>query len=308
MRKRSVFIVGAGGMVGATAAYAIAIKEIVSEIVLIDVAEDLVQGQASDINHATAFTSGVNVRVGSYSEIQEDDIVIITSGTALKPGQTRLELVQINAGITRDVVSRVMAQGKPVYILMVANPVDVLTYIALKTSGLPKERVFGTGTTVDTARLRVMLANKLDVSQRHVHAYILGEHGDSSFPALANANIGGIPLEKYPGYQPGVLEALNQDIRTAAYKIVEVKKSTWGIGNTIASLVAALSNSTNSIYTICSILEGEYGLNDVVIGVPSIISTRGVRALDNYPLSETEAKQLQASAKIIRSVIDTLQE
>jgi L-lactate dehydrogenase len=301
MRAQSVFVIGAGGMVGATAAHALAIKEIVNDIVLIDVAKDLVHGQAMDINHATAYTNGVHVRVGDYDEIKEDDIVVITCGLAQKPGQTRLELLEANSNIIKDVVGKVMAQGKPVFILMVANPVDVLTHVALKASGLPKERVFGTGTSLDTARLKVTLAHKLHVSQKAVQAYILGEHGDSSFPALSNASIGGIPLTAFPGFEPQMVEGVADEIRAAAYKIIETKRSTYyGIGHVVAKVVEAMLRDTGTIFPVCSLAEGEYGLKDVVLGLPSLVSSHGARILEGYPLSKLEEKQLQDSAAIIR--------
>ena len=302
MSKPTVFIVGAGGLVGATAAQAIAIKEIVHDIVLIDVATDLVRGQAMDINHAAAYTSGVQVRVGDYGEIKENDIVVITCGVPQKPGQPRLELLDANAAIVRDVVTNVMAQGKPVFILMVANPVDVLTQIALETSGLPKERVFGTGTTLDTARLRVALADTLKVSQQSVQAYVLGEHGDSSFPALSHANVGGIPLAAFPGYQPKLGASLESDIRDAAYQIIAAKKSTYyGIGHVVAKLVAALLQDRPTMYPVCSLATGEYGLHDVVIGLPSLVSRQGVKIVDKYPLNAHELQRLEASAAVIRA-------
>lgn len=300
MSKPSVFVVGAGGMVGATAAQALTIKEIVSDIVLIDVAEELVKGQASDINHATAFTNGVHVRVGDYNEIQENDIVVITCGLAQKPGQSRLDLLEVNAGIIRDVVKKVMSQGKSVYIVMVTNPVDVLTHVALQTSGLPKERVFGTGTTLDTARLRVALARDLHVTQPTVQAYILGEHGDSSFPAISHASIGGVPLRDFPGFKSEMIDTIDQDIRDSAYQIIEAKKSTYyGIGHVVAKIVEALTHSRGSILPICSLTSGEYGLSDVVIGLPSIVSSKGVHILDSYPLDDKEMSQLRDSAAII---------
>ncbi|HEU4914577.1 MAG TPA: L-lactate dehydrogenase [Candidatus Saccharimonadales bacterium] len=309
MRQRSVFVIGGGGMVGATAAQALAIKEVVHDIVLVDVAEDLVRGQAMDINHATAFTSGVTVRVGGYDEIKEDDIVVIASGAAQKPGQTRLELADINTAIIRDVVGRIMAQGKLVYILMVANPVDVLTYVALKESGLPKERVLGSGTTLDTARLRVAIASKAGVSQSNVHAYILGEHGDSSFPALSNATIAGIPLAAFPGVDPALKGTIAGDIRQAAYKIIEAKKSTYyGIGNVVAKLVEALLRDTASVYPVCSLATGEYGVDGVVLGLPSKVSSRGVEIVDGYPLSASEKQSLLNSAAIVRAAIGRIKQ
>jgi L-lactate dehydrogenase len=307
LHKRSVFIVGAGGMVGAAAASAIALKEIASDIVLIDIAEDLVRGQAMDISHATAYTDGINVRVGDYSEIQRDDIVVITSGVPQKPGQSRRELIATNAKIMTTVVEQVMAQGKPVFIIVVANPVDVLTHVALKASGLPKSRVFGTGTTLDTARLRVTLAQRLKVSQQHVHAYILGEHGDSSFPALSAATVAGIPLAKFPGFKPDMAAHIHEEIREAAYQIIEVKKATYfGIGHVVAKLVEALLRPNANIYPVCALTEGEYGLEGVVIGLPTLVSPGGIKVLDGYPLDEHEQASLAESAAIVKAMMDDL--
>jgi L-lactate dehydrogenase len=304
---KKVFIIGAGGMVGASAAYAIAIREIAREIILIDIAEDLVEGQAMDINHATAYTNGVHVRTGDYSEIEENDLVVITSGAAQKPGQTRLELVEINTKIIKDVISKVMQSGKQVYILVVANPVDVLTYVALKESGLSKERVFGTGTTLDTARLRVILSQKLNVSQRHVHGYILGEHGDSSFPALSALNIAGIDIHNFPGFSADIIANIEKEIRESAYKIIEAKKSTYyGIGNVVASIVESHKKDNKNILPVCSLLEGEYGLFDTVLGVPTMVTSRGVKIIDHYPLTDEEQEKLRRSAEIIKEVIRSL--
>lgn len=305
MSKPKVFVVGAGGMVGATAAQALAIKEVVHDIILIDVAADLVHGQAMDISHATAFTDGVHVRTGDYSEIAKDDIVVITCGVPQKPGQSRLELLGINAKIIRDVVGKIMAQGQPVYILMVANPVDILTHVALEASGLPKERVFGTGTTLDTARLRVALAENLHVSQKEVQSYILGEHGDSSFPALSAATVGGIPLNDFPGFKPQMVANIDHEIRSSAYKIIETKKSTYyGIGLVVAEIVSAMVKNRASIFPVCSLIEGEYGLNNIILGLPSLVSNQGVKIVDNYPLNDDEKSKLKTSAKIIKIETD----
>lgn len=307
MSKQTVFVIGAGGMVGATAAQAIAIKEVVSEIALIDIAEDLVLGQAMDINHATAFTRDVHVRVGSYGEIKDDDIVIITCGLAQKPGQTRLDLLRANSAIVSDVVRKVVENDKSVFIIMVANPVDILTKVALDISGLPKERVFGTGTTLDTARYRVALANRLGVSQQDINGYVLGEHGDSSFPALSGTVVGGVPLDSFPGFTQDIGATIGQDIRDAAYKIIEAKKSTYyGIGSVIARIVEALTSTNGSILPVCSLATGEYGLEDVVIGLPCLVNHNGVRIFDNYPLNNQEKENLRGSANVIKRAASEL--
>lgn len=307
MRKRSVFVIGAGGMVGSAAAHSIAIREIAQEVVLIDVAEDMARGQALDINHAAAFTDGVHVRAGNYDEIKEDDIIVITCGLSQKPGQTRLDLLEVNAGIIKDVVAKVMKQGKPVFILMVSNPVDILTQVAIEASGLPKERVFGSGTTLDSARLRVTLANQLHVSQQQVQAFILGEHGNSSFPALDSATIAGTPLEKFPGFEPEMVANIEQEIRQAAYDIIAAKRSTYyGIGNTIARIVEAMMRDVPSVLSVSALAEGEYGLHDIAIGLPSLVSSRGVQILDDYPLTANEQQKLEASAEVLRAARNSL--
>ncbi|HUS26065.1 MAG TPA: L-lactate dehydrogenase [Nevskiaceae bacterium] len=308
MRERKVFVIGGGGMVGATAAQVIAIKEIVSEVVLIDIAEELVHGQAMDINHATAYTNGVQVRVGDYGDIHEDDIVVITCGAAQDPQRKhRLDLLEVNTKIVQDVVGKVMAQGKPVFIVMVTNPVDALTYVALKASGLPKERVLGTGTTLDTARLRVTLANALHVSQQEVQAYVLGEHGHSSLAALSSATIGGVPLQQFPGFTPQLVATIDEDIRQAAYKIIAAKKATYyGIGSVVATVVEALVRTTGSVLSVCSLAQGEYGLDNVVVGLPTLVSNKGVAIVDHYPLSDTETQQLHHSATAVAQAIGSI--
>jgi L-lactate dehydrogenase len=306
MYKPTVFIIGAGGMVGATTASALAFKETVSNLVLIDIAEELVEAHATDLNHAAGFNNhNVHVRSGTYEDLHDNDIVIVTCGAPQKPGQTRLDLLSMNVKILRSVVSKIKQQGKMVYLLIVANPVDVLTYVAIKESGLPKERVFGSGTSLDTARLRTTLARVLRVHTRDIEAYVLGEHGDSSFPALSSAKIGGVALADFPGFTAEMTATIDQDIRNAAYKIVAAKTaSKYGIGAVVSQLVEALTYNDSSIFTVSSLVEGEYGLSGVAIGLPCLISSQGVRILDHYPLSDTEKQKLNHSADIIKAAIN----
>lgn len=301
--KRTVFIIGAGGMVGATAAHTLAVKELVSNIVLIDTDYVRANGQSMDISHATAHTKGVHVRIGGYDEIRENDIIVITCGKTMSKHAvtTRLELLDANAGIIKDVVAKIMAQGKKVYIVVVTNPVDIMTSVALGVSGLPKERVFGTGTAIDTARLQVLLADRLHVSPQKVQAYVLGEHGDSSFAALANATVDGVPLAKIPGFKEEVIASLDNTIHTVAHEIVKAKQATYfGISQVIAKIVEGLTQDSSIILPVCSLTAGEYGLRDVVISLPALIDTTGVHILDEYKLSTAEQRLLQRSASIIK--------
>lgn len=304
MNKQKVIIVGAGGMVGASAAYATALRSVVEEIVLIDRNPDMAWGQAADINDAMGIDRNVSVRAGDYSDIADDDIVVITAGAPQQPGQTRLELIDVNVGIMRDIIQNVMKGGTKPYIVVVSNPVDVLTYVALKESGLPKARVFGTGTTLDTARLKSYLAESFGVNSRDVDAYILGEHGDSSFSTIETAQVGEIPLREYPGFEEEIVRDVEQTIRDRAYRVIDTKKSTYfAIGFVISKVISALRQSTSTIYPVCSLAEGEYGLEDVVLGLPSTINRDGVKILAGYPLTDRQREALEYSAGVVRGAI-----
>ncbi len=307
MAKQKVFVVGGGGMVGSAAAYAMALNKVAEDIVLVDVNEQLVWGQAADINDAMGFDSGVLVRTGTYDEVTSQDIVVITAGAPQLPGQSRLELLGVNAGIIRSILTEITRDGRQPFVVMVANPVDVLTYIASTEFGLPKGRVFGTGTTLDTSRLRATIADELNVHSREVDAYVLGEHGDSSFSTIERANVGDIALRKFPGYEDRDYSEIDQKIRDRAYKVIETKKSTYyAIGLVICKVVTALRRSTYSIFPVCSLFDGEYGLSDVVLGVPSTVNNEGVKILSGYELSDDEVAKLHTSADVVRQAIDTV--
>lgn len=303
MNRQKAVIIGVG-MVGSTAAYTLATNNVVDEIVLIDRNADLAWGQAADINDAMGIESGVRVRPGTYEDIETDDIVIITAGTSQQPGQTRLELVEVNAGIMRGIVRDVMARSIEPFLVIVSNPVDVMTYVALEESRLPKYRVFGTGTTLDTSRLKSHLADAMDVNSREVDCYILGEHGDSSFSTIETAQIGDIPLREYPGFEEHMIENIEQQIRDRAYRIIETKKSTYyGIGQVIAKVVAALRRSSGSVFPVSSYIQGEYGLDGVVLGLPSVVNSNGVQILAGYQMTERQQAALELSAEVVKNAI-----
>lgn len=307
MDKQKVVIVGAGGMVGASTAYALALRSVVEEIVLIDRTEDMAWGQAADINDAMGLDRSVSVRPGTYDDIATDDIVVISAGAPQQPNQTRMELLGINVGIMREIIQNIMKNGAQPYLVVVSNPVDVMTYVALKESGLPKNRVMGTGTTLDTSRLKSLIADGLGVNSRDVDAYILGEHGDSSFSTIETAQIGEIPLREYPGYTDELVENIEQKIRDRAYRIIETKKSTYfAIGFVVSKIVSALRQANSTIYPVCSLVEGEYGIDNVVLGLPSTLSRDGVKILAGYPLTDREREALHASAGVVAEAISTL--
>ena len=301
MKPRTVHIVGAGGLVGASSAAALLAKPGSRNINLIDIAADLVSGQALDLNDATAFSTNTHVQVGEYSDIRADDIVVITSGIPRRADQSRLDLIGTNAGIMTKVVQSVMAQGKPVFIVVVSNPVDLMTRVALEVSGLGPERVFGTGTTLDTARLVVALALELKVPQSTIDALVLGEHGDSSVTAFEAATVAGKPLTKLPEFSLEWAERVTNDIRAHARKIIETKKSThWGIGAVVAEIVEALTLEEGRTFPVGVMATGQYGLTDVVLGLPATVSNKGAKILANYPLTTAEIDALQASAKVLQ--------
>ena len=307
MDKQKVVIVGAGGMVGASTAYALALRSVVEEIVLIDRTEDMAWGQAADINDAMGLDRSVSVRPGTYDDIATDDIVVISAGAPQQPDQTRMELLDVNVGIMREIIQNIMKNGAQPYLVVVSNPVDVMTYVALKESGLPKNRVMGTGTTLDTSRLKSLIADGLGVNSRDVDAYILGEHGDSSFSTIETAQIGEIPLREYPGYTDELVENIEQKIRDRAYRIIETKKSTYfAIGFVVSKIVSALRQANSTIYPVCSLVEGEYGIDNVVLGLPSTLSRDGVKILAGYPLTDREREALHASAGVVAEAISTL--
>jgi L-lactate dehydrogenase len=305
--KQKVVIVGAGGMVGASTAYALALRSVVEEIILIDRTEDMAWGQAADINDAMGLDRSVSVRPGTYDDIATDDIVVISAGAPQQPDQTRMELLDVNVGIMREIIQNIMKNGAQPYLVVVSNPVDVMTYVALKESGLPKNRVMGTGTTLDTSRLKSLIADGLGVNSRDVDAYILGEHGDSSFSTIETAQIGEIPLKEYPGYTDELVENVEQKIRDRAYRIIETKKSTYfAIGFVVSKIVSALRQANSTIYPVCSLVEGEYGIDNVVLGLPSTLSRDGVKILAGYPLTDREREALHASAGVVAEAISTL--
>ncbi len=307
MNKQKAIIIGVG-MVGSTAAYTLAISQVVDEIVLISREPEKTWGQAADINDAMGIESGVRIRPGTYEDIETDDIVIITAGTNQQPGQSRMELTQVNADIMRSIVKNVMARSIEPYIVVVSNPVDVMTYVALEESKLPRYRVFGTGTTLDTSRLKSHLADTLGVNSREVDVYTLGEHGDSSFSTIETAQIGDIPLEDYPGFQPEMVEGIEQKIRDRAYRIIEAKQSTYyGIGQVIAKIVSALRQSSGSVFPVCSLVKGEYGLDNVVLGLPSVVNSDGVKILAGFPLTDRQRIALEKSAEVIGGAIAGLE-
>ena len=306
MKKGKVALIGTG-FVGMSMAYAMLNRGGISELVLIDIDKDKTKGEEMDLSHGLAFApSKMIIKAGDYADCKDAQVVVITAGVAQKPGQTRLELAEINAKIIKDVVKKLMSSGFNGIIVMASNPVDLMTYVAAEVSGLPKNQVFGTGTVLDTARLRYMIGEYLNVATKNIHAYILGEHGDSSFVPWKYAMVGCkgiIDVMKDNHHSMKKLNELHQEVVNAAYEIIQKKKATYyGIGVALSRIVKAIVDNENSILTISTYLDNKYGENDVFIGVPAIINSNGVREIVELELTKEEQEKLDNSCNIMKDM------
>ncbi|KUP09598.1 lactate dehydrogenase [Bacillus coahuilensis m2-6] len=306
-KKNKVALIGTG-FVGSSYAFAMLNQGIAQEMVLIDLDFNKADGDARDLNHGLAFASPMKIYAGTYADCHDADLVVITAGAAQKPGETRLDLVEKNVKIFKGIVTEVMNSGFDGIFLVATNPVDVLTYATWKFSGLPKERVIGSGTILDTARLRYLLGDYFNIDTRNVHAYIMGEHGDTEFPVWSHARIGLSPLEqasKKPNNELMTdLDDIFVNVRDAAYHIIERKGATYyGIAMGLVRITKAIFNNEQSILTVSALLEGQYGQEDLYIGVPAIINREGIQEVIELPLNEKENEQFQHSAKVLKDVI-----
>ena len=308
-----ITIIGAG-QVGSTIAFALTLKQLASEIVLIDIDKDRAMGEAMDIRQGTPFIGPVYIHDGDYADAKDSDIVVFTSGVGRKPGQSRLDLTQTNVNIAKSVIPLITKVAPNALYCIVANPVDIITYQFIKTSGIPANHIFGTGTMLDTARFRARIAETYKVAQENVHGYVFGEHGDSSFVPWSLANIGSIPVDKYAAKAEGVeLPELNKAdvedyIRKSGGVIIAAKKCTnYAIGVTTANLCEALNYTTNSVLTVSTLLTGEYGISDVCLSTPTIIGSKGVAGHAVAPLTAEEEASLRHSADCLKEVIAQIQ-
>jgi L-lactate dehydrogenase len=296
------------GFVGSSYAFALLNQGIAHELVMIDLNKEKADGDARDLNHGLAFASPMKISAGDYSDCKDADIVVITAGANQQPGETRLDLVEKNIKIFKNIVGSVMDSGFNGIFLVATNPVDILTYATWKFSGLPKERVIGSGTILDTARLRYLVGEHFDIDTRNIHAYIMGEHGDTEFPVWSHTTVGASQLnELIEMEQENVQKDLNDifiNVRDAAYHIIERKGATYyGIAMGLARITKAIFNNENSILTVSALLEGEYQEQDIYIGVPAIINRGGVRKVVELPLNEKEKTQFTHSAETLKNVM-----
>lgn len=309
--KKKVTIIGAGS-VGATTAFALLARNEASEVVLIDINTEKALGEALDIKQATPFIDNCDIYAGSYRDAVDSDVVVITSGVGRKPGQTRLELVQTNVEIIQKISTEIVKYAPNAIYILVANPVDVLTYAFLKYTGLPQNQVLGTGTVLDTIRLRTRLAEIYNVNKQQVHANILGEHGDTSFVAWSTATIAGIPVDEYnasiatPYNIPTEYkrEDVENYVRKSGGKIISRKGCTvYGIGMSTTHIIKALSGSAETAMPVSSLHDGEYGISDVCLSSLSLVDSTGVRSIITQKLTDDELQKLYASAQALKEVI-----
>ncbi|WML41118.1 L-lactate dehydrogenase [Neobacillus sp. OS1-2] len=303
-----VVLIGTGA-VGTSYAYSMINQGVAEELVLIDVNEAKAEGEAMDLNHGIPFApSPINVWNGSYQDCATADLVVITAGLAQKPGETRLQLVEKNTKIFKQIVKSIMASGFDGIFLVATNPVDILTYVTWKESGLPKERVIGSGTVLDSARLRFQLGKHFNMDTRNVHAYIIGEHGDTELPVWSRASVGVERLEELAAGKGDIntecLEKIFVNVRDAAYHIIERKGATfYGIGMSLVRITKAILNNENCILTVSAYLDGQYGQYDVFIGVPVVINRGGIREVLEIQLNEKEIKQFNHSVNILKETM-----
>lgn len=304
--KRKVVLVGTG-FVGMSMAYSVMNTGGIDELVLIDVDEDKAEGEAMDISDGLPYAkSHMRVLAGNYHECQDADIVVITAGANQKPGQTRLELAGINAKIIKDITKKVMSSGFNGVIIVASNPVDLMSLVVKKVSGLPANRVIGSGTILDTARLRHKMCECLHITSKNIHAYVLGEHGDSSFVSWNNAYIGCLKLydyldRKHIDHQE--LDHIHQEVRDAAYKIIERKKATYyGIGLSLNRLIQAILNDENTILTVSAHQDGQYCDDDIYIGVPAVICRHGIKDIIKLELTDEDQKKFQHSCQTLQEM------
>lgn len=296
------------GFVGSSYAFALLNQGIAHELVMIDLNKEKADGDARDLNHGLAFASPMKISAGDYSDCKDADLVVITAGANQQPGETRLDLVEKNVKIFKTIVDSVMNSGFNGIFLVATNPVDILTYATWKFSGLPKERVIGSGTILDTARLRYLVGEHFDIDTRNIHAYIMGEHGDTEFPVWSHTTVGASHLsELIDLHHDDVQKQLDEifvNVRDAAYHIIERKGATYyGIAMGLARITKAIFNNENSILTVSSLLEGEYDQEDIYIGVPAIINGEGIRKVVELPLSDKERTQFAHSAETLKNVM-----
>lgn len=299
-------------MVGSSTAFSLMSSGLFTDMILIDANRDRAVGEAMDLSHCQPFIKPVEIRAGSYSDISDCGIIVITAGVGQKPGETRLDLIRKNVAVFKDIIPQITKYNRDAFLLVVSNPVDVLSYVAYKLSGFPARRVFGSGTVLDSARLRFILARRLHVDPRSVHAFVIGEHGDSEVCVWSSANISGIELDDFCAHRGYVRHDENRrkietDVVNSAYEIIARKGATYyGIAEAVRRIVTGIARDEHSVLPVSTLVNGHYGLDDLFISVPSLVGENGVEDILDIGLISAEASALRASAQTLKSVIDSI--
>ncbi len=311
INMRKVAVIGCGH-VGASIAFSLMQRAIFSEMVLIDMSRDKAEGEAMDLSHGLPYTAAMDIHAGGYEDVADCALIIITAGANQKPGETRLQLIGKNVAILKDIIARIRETAFEGILLIVSNPVDILTYEAQRLSGYPVSRVIGSGTVLDTARLKQLLGKRLGVDSRSVHAVIIGEHGDSELAVWSGANVSGIELAHFC-VQRGFVDSdrlkkeIYEDVRDSAYAIIERKGATYyGIAMAVARIAECIVRDEQAVLPVSTVLGGEYGLTGLALSIPSVVGKDGVQAVLELPLDASEREALAASAGQLREVIASL--
>lgn len=310
---RKVTVVGAG-FVGSTTAYTLMLSGLFSELVLIDINTTKAKGEAMDLNHGLPFAKPVKIYQGTYADSKDSDLIIITAGANQKAGETRIDLVHKNTAVFKSILSEITKYNSPdnTLLLVVTNPVDILTYVTWKLSGFPINRVLGSGTVLDTARFRYLIGEHAEVDPRNVHGYILGEHGDTELPAWSLTSIAGMPMDVYCSKcnkckDCNNLDKIFNEVKNSAYEIINAKGATYfAVALSVQRIAEAIMRDEHSILTVSSILQGQYGISDVAISVPTVVDRNGVNRILEVPLTENEQKLLHDSARTLKDIVREL--
>jgi L-lactate dehydrogenase len=306
-----VSIIGGGGLVGSMTAYALQCGGVASSICLIDANKELAQGQAMDLLHGASLVADQRISTGEMSEVASSDIVVITAGLRRKPEESRLDLINRNVDLFLGILEQIKTAGLKdnAYLVVVSNPVDVLTHLAVQRSGLPWQRVIGLGTQLDTARFRSYLARRLKAPATQVNAMILGEHGDSMVPIWSSATVAGLPLEQWPGFDVNVQREVFEDTKTAGAQVIKLKGgSGFAVGLSIREVVHSLILDSRRVLPVSTLQQGLYGVRDVCLSVPTVVGCGGARQQIELELTAKERLGIQNSARVLREIIDQVEE
>jgi L-lactate dehydrogenase len=312
LRPRKVAVVGAG-KVGSTFAYALLLNGLVGEIVLTDIDRKRAEGEVMDLNHAVPLSDPARIWVGDYPDCAGADVVVVAAGTGQRPGETRLDLVKRNAAIFKDIIPRITAHNTTCILLIATNPVDVLSYVTWKVSGFPSQRVIGSGTVLDTARFRYLLGQHLGIDPHNVHAYVIGEHGDSEVPVWSLANAAGMRLDDFCRREncdlgPEIRERIFEQTRDAAYQIIQRKGATYyAVAVGLLRIVESILRNQNTVLAVSSLVPGYYDIEDVYLSLPAVVGRGGVQRVLHLPLNGQETEALRKSAALLRGVLDELE-